>query len=206
LPLKKLELRRTKIDDNGAPLIARIKTLESLDLTGSFITNKGLKILVDGLPNLDELDLTNMPKLTDKGVALLASMKSLRRLSLDINTGLGAGFPKLAPLDLTFLDVKETAVRDSDLPYFLGMKHLDSLRLEKTPISDEGLKTIAKMKALRHVDLIDCADVSDAAVLKLHKERPDLQIFRKVAPGKDLMKELLPFAKVEMEVNTETVP
>jgi hypothetical protein len=201
LPLKRLELRRTKIDDRGAPLIASIKTLRELDLTGSFITNKGIKILAEGLPNLNELDLSNMPKLTDKGVALLAPMKSLRHLSLDVNTGLGAGFPKLAPLDLTFLDLKETAVRDSDLPYFLGMKHLETLRLQKTPISDDGLKTIAKMKALRHLDLVETPDISDAAVEKLHTERPDIVIFRQIAPGKDWVHDVLPFAKDEMENN-----
>jgi hypothetical protein len=87
--------------------LAALKSLESLNLADTQVTDTGLKELA-GLTSLQELDLTRV-QITDGGLRELAGLKSLKTLDL---TGTGVKGQKPGEdLDLRFL-VTDTGIAE----------------------------------------------------------------------------------------------
>jgi len=61
---------------------SRLKHLKNLSLAGCDISDEGVKYLVQYLPDLETLDLSSHGRLTDAGVAHLASLTHLMSLNL----------------------------------------------------------------------------------------------------------------------------
>lgn len=172
--LQSLRLARTNVSDKSIPVFARMHNLKQLDLSDTFITDAGLHML-SMLP-LNGLKLDSEVTVTNKGVEYLNNMKTLRYLSLNQNPKLGQGLTRLGRLDLTTLNLAQTAVRDSDLLTLSGMKHLESLDLSGTGITDEGLMNLSKMKSLKSLRLHNNNALTPEGVQK----------FREALPGCDL--------------------
>ena len=172
--LLSLLVGHTSVTDDGVSNLRRLRSLEYLDISDNRITDKGIRLI--SMMSLKSLDLAGEPNVTNSGFEALDKMKSLRVLVLDSNEQLGPCLPKLGTLDLDTLSLSRTAVRDSDLPALLGMKHLTYLNLNHTSITDAGLVTLAKIKSLKWLSLKSIVSISDLGVRKLCATLPQCQV------------------------------
>ena len=172
--LRSLSLAHTALTDLGASYLGRMRSLESLDVSDNALTDKGVK-LISTMP-LKRLELAEEQTVTNSGFEALEKMKSLRVLVLDSNEQFGPCLPKIGTLDLSALSLAHTAIRDSDLPALLGMKHLVYLNLNHTSITDDGLVTLAKLKSLKLLYLKNIVSISDAGVRKFCVALPQCQV------------------------------
>ena len=90
--------------------------------------------------------------------------------------------PKLASIaaqlpTIRFLITDGSAqVTDAGLLALAGLRHLVSLDLEWSQISDEGLDRIAAVETLRWVDVGFCRGVTETGVVRLRQRRPNLEV------------------------------
>ncbi|CAL1689146.1 unnamed protein product [Lasius platythorax] len=61
---------------------SRLKHLKNLSLAGCDLTDRGVKYIIQHLPDLETLDLSSIGRLTDSGVAQLTSLPNLASLNL----------------------------------------------------------------------------------------------------------------------------
>ncbi|TWT99579.1 Thiol-disulfide oxidoreductase ResA [Botrimarina colliarenosi] len=151
-------------------------SLEHLDLSGSEITDDGLRRLSEGLPAMRRLVIDHT-KVTAKGVRHVANfkalenlrcygievgdesaksmsqLKELRQLSGDIALT-DAGVQSLgALLHLESIGLKDQGITDASMPVLAAMPGLKDLRLQYTAVSDEGFEKLAGLKALERIQL-----------------------------------------------------
>jgi hypothetical protein len=120
------------ITDAGLAHVARIKTLEHLEIGGRKITDRGLAQLAT-LPNLESLVL-RFVGVTDAGLAHLASLANLKSLT----TGCGPG------------------VTDAGLARLAGLKKLETLEIHNCPgITDAGIQVLSRNTALQSLRISD---------------------------------------------------
>ena len=74
-------------------------------------------------------------------------------------------------------------VTDAGLSALIAFTQLESLDLEWSRVTDDGLHSIASVASLRWVDLGFCPGVSAAGIADLRLLRPDLEIVDTTAPG-----------------------
>jgi len=87
--LRTLNLSGTKITDEALPWLGRLKSMESLDLSQTAVTDAGLRSLVE-LPRLQILSLAGT-QISDPGLDSLGRLKGLRILDLRGTRVTGAG-------------------------------------------------------------------------------------------------------------------
>ena len=159
--------------------LAKIPKLKELDIRS--------RIAVWNLPaitksaSIEELDFRHSRAFfDDRELAILAEMKSLKRLSLPSNrTITGAGIRSLGELPiLTNLSIDGGTVTNDVLQKLALLKSLKSLSLNYTNITDKQLGILHTLKTLESLDLKSCR-VSDDAVDLLNEAIPKLRIYRK---------------------------
>jgi Leucine-rich repeat (LRR) protein len=169
--LRAISLRNTAdLTDDELSRMAGLAQLESLDLSGTPVSDAGLEHLA-GCRGLRELNLSQtkvgdggVPRLmalaslrslqlagtglTDDGVGQLRSLEELEQLSLastavtDAAAGVLARFSKL-----TWLSLANTSLSDSAVPQLVKLNNLTDLRLDGTQVSDAGIEEL--QRALR---------------------------------------------------------
>jgi len=103
--LKCLDVFSGRITDNGCSHIGKIQSLESLELCGGGVGDFGCHHL-SKLENLTSLNLSQNERITNIGASSLAALTKLKALNLS-NTG----------------------VTSDALPFFKGLRHLQSLAM-----------------------------------------------------------------------------
>lgn len=103
--LKTLNIARTNIEDEALATISKLPKLQSLNLEQCSITNKGLESLPT---SLEELNISDIEKITSKGLGHLRSLKKLKKLHVYecpniTNNGIRAMLEKVSTLE--YLDV-----------------------------------------------------------------------------------------------------
>lgn len=147
--LRDLALNGSKVTDKGLKKLAGFKKLAILELGNTGITDDGLKT-VSSFPALMGLGLAET-RVTDKGLRALEKMQIT-----DINlSGTGAGDACIATLGkmpvLGVLSLTKTKVTDKSLVEMAkpgAFPKLQTLGLEGTSISADGLKVLCNSKAL----------------------------------------------------------
>jgi hypothetical protein len=163
----------------------------SLDLTGSGITNEGLREITalhqlrsillsendisdQGLESISNLgDLTeivlNKTKVSDDGLKQLAKLKKLKYLYLEDTKVSDAGIKHLVDLnELAVLYLSGTKITDAALTKIWKYEKLNSLRLAKTLITDVGLESVGKVSGLQELDLAE-TEITDSGLKNLEK-------------------------------------
>ncbi len=190
LPLQTLQMNQTGVSDLTS--VAKIRTLENVELNKTFVTSATLSSLTE-LPNLKALrvqeDALNdsaievflkMPKLeylsigknaeiTDAGVNKLFklnSLKTLRLVSLHIGD---EGLKNVNHLEnLKIIDLNGTNITDRTLAKISQMP-LRELYLSGTNVTNDGIRLLSKCGTLDHLTLNDCPKVSQKAVEELRE-------------------------------------
>lgn len=143
-PLYLLRLRDTQITDRAISTINRLFELRVLEL-GRSISDRGVQGL-QGLRRLTVLALGGA-RVTDAAASVLASMTSLRRLSL-AGTKIGdAGIERLKNLPLRQLDLGGAST-DRSLALLANVGTLEHLDAHAADISQKGLTSLASLPSL----------------------------------------------------------
>ncbi len=155
IPADVVNLRCYDFDDAAVAKLARLQSLERLDLSGMDVNDKGYAV---SLP------------ITDEGVRHLGGLTRLRWLSLEqCHAVTGAtltvleGLPQLEHLDLTFTDVRSEAVER--LPRLPALRELALSYCMS--FHGRSLAEVAKIPGLRRLELNGCVTLAAADVAKL---------------------------------------
>lgn len=105
-------------------LTCRLSNLKSLKLAGSCITDKGIQTIVQVLPTLSMLDLTQCYPITDAGVELLTQINGLSTLQLSGCTGISAQSLKHLGKckNLRYLDMRHTKITKTAISKFAASR------------------------------------------------------------------------------------
>jgi len=162
------------ITDAGLEHVAKLGVLETLRIGGAGITDKGIGHIAR-LSNLNELSLTFAPLVTNAALAELATLTSLRRLSLPLDSEMTVsglthlnGMPNLVALSAGGLDPEPAgfdisgltqleelslpAVSDWQIAGLAGLKKLTRLHFRHVnSIRDVGMSHLVGLTAMQHL-------------------------------------------------------
>lgn len=144
---------RSKVNDSDLLLLHRFQQLESLDLAGTAVTDKGLESL-NGLGKLGMLYLEDT-KITDAGLKALANLPELWELNLE-----------------------NTQVTDAGLATLKDVKKLTSLSLGGTAITDQAIEHLSRLTRLDFLDIMDAA-VTQRGCEALQRALPSAKVFHR---------------------------
>lgn len=186
--LRILNVRGTRIGDGAMAAASGLPQIESLDVTGTAITENGLDNLIPliklkrlemGRNRLREDSLVILRLLTDLEWLDLSGPRSVNR---NQRSDANAMTPPLVDAigELSHLQVLKLGHLNIDMD---GLKALASklsrverLGLELCPrIDDASLTVLASWRSLKHVDVQETA-VTAAAVRKLQEARPEMRV------------------------------
>lgn len=148
-------------DDQGLLNLKSLPQLKHLNLYGASVTDDGLRQLGE-LTCLEELHLARS-QITDAGLQHLTSLRNLRVLNLEYNKDItDAGLPYAAQLvNLRELNLTGTTV--TDIGPLKGVPHLESLDLQGTMMTSDGLAELDQFRELRILRLA-CIDVGELSL------------------------------------------
>jgi hypothetical protein len=153
------------IKDTGFPLLASFKSLTTVGLGRTGLTNAGLGKL-SGLKQLTTLYIDNT-QINDAGLNHLKSFPGLTTLGLGHTRTTDAGLVKLRGLtNLTTLYIDNTQITDAGLLELKPLKNLTTLGLGHTRTTDAGIKTICDCWNLTTL-YIDNTEITDAGLKDL---------------------------------------
>lgn len=147
-----IQCGQTRVSDVGLKHLERMNWLQSIDLADcSGVTDKGLKSLLK-CPKLKILNVFGS-RITDDGAEIIGQMKNLETLGLDATSVTDKGTQSLVNLtQLMDVNLSQTAISDETVKILSALPIVE-LRLRGTDISSRSLTSIAKMPALRILDL-----------------------------------------------------
>ena len=145
-------------DDQGLLNLKSLPQLKHLNLYGASVTDDGLRQLGE-MTGLEALYLSRT-KITDTGLQHLTSLRNLRVLGLDWNNAItDAGLPYVAQLE-NLRELNLTATTVTDIGPLKGLPHLESLDLQGTMMTSDGLADLDQFRELRILRLADVGELS----------------------------------------------
>ena len=146
-------LDRTWATDNDIDFIVELKTLKTLDLSFTYVTDRGIRKL-QALQQLEDLTLDTSEFLTDASMAHLRANRALRRLvvrGVDITD---AGMPYIGEMTgLRYLDISYTMLGDVGLEHLPNLSQLEHLKLGATLITGLNLNFLKLLPNLKTLSL-----------------------------------------------------
>ena len=173
--LKRLSLSgNLSLTDSALEYVAAIGALAELDLSSTCISGKGLRFL-KGLKHLKRLNLSGT-NLSDSRLADLAAIGSLEELELVCPAATFESIHELSQLTrLRKLDLYGTCISDSRLADLAAIGSLEELDLGATPVTSKSLHELSRLSRLRKLNLWGTEGTGPGAK-DLRKELPALEI------------------------------
>jgi len=176
LPLERLYVGSTSVNDDGLAVIGRIAALKDLSMWGVPITDKGIA----HLRRLSKLESLNMRAtiITDAALEHLAKLRNLQDLDILGTLVTGSGLAHLRDLpNLTSIDISRTALRDKSLKSIFPLQHLTRIDLEKTKATQAGVRELWRVMPRLEVQGIETLRPGDEETARqLLREQGDLAI------------------------------
>jgi hypothetical protein len=165
--------QKTPLGDPNLPWVAKLWNLRQLNLTEvPGLTDAGVAQL-SGLIHLEDLHLSHTA-VGDAGVAHWRGLTNLRLLDLSATRITDAGLAHLSGMTkLESLYVRDTAITDAGVNHLSGLVNLKALTFCNTKITDAACITLARLPKLQTLDL-RATRVGDAGVATL-AQLPDLR-------------------------------
>jgi hypothetical protein len=151
-PVVVARLAATDTSDEDLISVGKLTRLRMLDLRDSRITDNGLAHL-RGLRRMELLVLTGT-SVSDRGLEHLAGMTGLKVLCLEETGITDGGLPQLKRFpNLAWLNVGATQITDTGLRHMRDCPQLEVLILDRCPISNTGVREF--QKTAPYVDVYD---------------------------------------------------
>lgn len=149
--LQELELPNKELTDEGFGHLAQMDSLTKVDITTE-MTDKTMAKL-PGMKSLKDLSIYSK-KITEAGMAELANCSSLRSLSLYKCSGTDAGLSRVAKIkSLTRLTIVGIRLSGERLDVLKDLPNLTSLSFTGTDIGQPGITNIAGLKGITRLSL-----------------------------------------------------
>jgi Leucine-rich repeat (LRR) protein len=172
--LETLWLTGSTINDQILPLVQGVKTLTSLTVKSTKITDASMKALA-ALPHLKNLHLP--ATISDSGVIDLTASSSIEDLDISYTTITAKSLAALANLkSLSTLYVNDTTLSDDSMAEVKNIKGLKVLFLNGTKVTDKCLEQLAEATQLEHLELRD-TKVTEIGIARLRSKLKDCAIF-----------------------------
>lgn len=134
--------------------LTTIKDVRYLDAQDSFVTNQWIEEAIQRW-QLISLDLSNCKNINEFSLSKLRSNPYLQRLSLS-GTDMHNYTHDSIPPNIEVLDLSKTPIDDRELKAMVRsgrLRHLKSLSLVDSHVTDQGLEYLADLPALRNLAL-----------------------------------------------------
>jgi Leucine-rich repeat (LRR) protein len=160
-------------DDSDYPLLVKIESLESLQISGYKITGAGISVLSE-LPNLQSLSLYET-SIGDDAMKEISQIKTLETLDLSYSPVTAVGLrelenlPHLRSLTITWID-------PSTVDALLNCPNLEELRLIDSDISTEDVDAVGRLNSLQALTL--GGDWTEDRLLELLPKMQELRELR----------------------------
>ncbi len=146
--LKRLDVRNSPVDKDGASAIAALTGLETLKLDGGEMSDEAVQAL-NPLSELKELEISNV-RLSPGGWSQLVHHKQLETLYIASSNINDATMEIIGQLkSLKVLWISGVGVSDNGLAQLKGLDNLERLNLAGTSITGFGFTAIMKNKGLK---------------------------------------------------------
>lgn len=164
LALIGLDLRGTKITDAGIPYISRIRTLKTLNLNSTAVSDQCLKTM-ETLDSLSFLALAH-DHISDKCIDQLRNLRNLLGVDLRYTDVTDRGVHQLSScaVQIRQLYLSGTAVTNEALRFLEELRSLEIIDLAGTQITDRGLRSLASHNRLFYLSLSHTR-ITDAGLL-----------------------------------------
>ena len=144
-----VSLARTWATDADVERLAGVKTLKRLDLSFTYVSDRGVEHLKQ-LDQLDDLNLYAAEFITDAALAFLRGHRQLKTLNLRGTDVTDTSLAYIAELPaLTSLDISFTQITDVGLEHLASLSQLEALNLGGNKISGVGLHVLKLLPKLR---------------------------------------------------------
>lgn len=170
--LESFRLRGEGLPENVLQELTDCRNLRLLALNGVDL-NDDMLLELSVLTQLRMLDLSENPRLTNRGLEVLRQFPDLRLLSLDgtgANNDCGALLAGIS--GLTWLSLVDTGVDDAICKQLAGCPRLESLDLTGTRISDASAASLGENKRLKKLS-VAAADIGDQWIRTFVEKRSE---------------------------------
>jgi hypothetical protein len=131
--------------------VAATDHIAAIELRRTDVNEDDLAVL-SGMKNLQFLDLSRNPSVTDAGVAALSGLENLRYLDLERTNVTGTGLKDRSDMvSLYQLTLNDCPVTDESLATIPRFPKLEELLLGRTKVTDKGLMSLVGWHSLRRV-------------------------------------------------------
>jgi Leucine-rich repeat (LRR) protein len=176
------------VTDAGLAHLEGCKSLQSLDLSSTQVTDEGLKSIKD-LPCLQTLILVSCDSVTSaglKGVKRLLSLNLSR--SKDWNSPGGVTDANLEGLkdlhSLETLDLTGNRVGDEGLNHLRGLRSLQRLFLSQTAVTDAGMECLLNLQNLQALE-VTRTQVTENGLKRIKRAFPKCMLHNLSYPSRD---------------------
>lgn len=174
LPSLKYLTLRGGFGDEFIKALAGCRKIERLSLYSLPVSDTGLAPL-GKLPALQELDLTNLTKLTSTGFAFLAECRSLKRLNLSGSAVSSNTLEMVGKCNsLENLSLAGNPLKDDQIAGLSTLNKLKTLNLSNTGIIGTGFATWPVRTGMTTLNLTNQPGVDDAALKAIGSAFPKL--------------------------------
>ena len=148
-----VDLRNSWVTDSDMPQLVQMPGLTSLDLSGTRISDRGLRALRTAR-DITSLNLAFAELITDEGTSALRGWKKLRRLSLrgtritDNTLEAVSMIPTLEALDVGYAQLT-----DAGLDHLTSLTGLREISLGGNKLTDAGLQFLRRMPQVTLLDV-----------------------------------------------------
>jgi internalin A len=144
-----VSLARSWATDNDVDRLLTLKGLKRLDLSYTYVTDRGIERLQQ-FSQLEDLNLDTAEYISDVACSFLRANRQLRRLSLRGTDVTDISLEYLASLTaLRSLDISQTQVSDVGLEHLASLSQLEELSLGGTKTSGVNLNVLKLLPKLR---------------------------------------------------------
>lgn len=195
LPLrhvKHLDLSETKITDEGVRTLVGMRRLKVLELSNTHVTGRCLKYLGHHR-FLTALIIQGIQKVTTDDLYYLGNLTTLSKLDISSSPIDTRCARLIGRMNLAILEANDCNLTDSCVAFFRSAP-LIRLSIGGNPdLTDRTLETIQEFRDLRFLKITGLPKVSQAAINKLKRIRPDIAINQETEFDKRMnkMEELL---------------
>ncbi len=173
--LEELSLSRTKVTDAGLDSLTRFGRLRLLIINDTQVTDSGMRT-VSEMGALTSLGIANTA-VSDDGMRYVGRLTNLEWLAMSGTQVTDSGFFYLRNLKkLRYLVMHNLPITDAGISHILELESLESLMLGRTQVTESGLVQLAKIKSLKSLSVNNSDGRLSAAIARLHRLRPDLEI------------------------------
>ena len=179
--LEELTLAGPMDGNSVLPHIKHLTALKTLELDGIRMTDSGIKNL-DGLVQIEDLTIRDgegpqcCDQLTSVGWQTLSQLHNLKHLCLAGHDVTNAVLRCIrTSKHLSTLELDHTIITDDGLPRLSQLKSLEALRLDGEGVTDEGLENVVGLPRLKWLGL-EGHNFTLLGIQKLRTAMPNLQI------------------------------